>query len=91
MATKRIPYINRFTGSVLAVTKKQAKQLNEDWEQPKVVTNDKGKKVFRFKLSSPVTGRDGKVHMGTAIVDISENDEQPHSGEVTPNGNRDTE
>lgn len=64
--------MNRFTGEIQPLTKAQGKLLSEDWERAKVVRNQEGKKVFRFKISSPVTGRDGKVHMGTAIVDLSE-------------------
>lgn len=40
-----------------------------------MVTNKQGERVFRFHLSAPVTGKDGKVHMGTAIVDLTENTE----------------
>ena len=69
---KLYPFINRFTGDVEIMTKKQGKELSEDWEHAKVVKNDKGEKVFRFKISSPVQGRDGKMHMGTAIVDLQE-------------------
>lgn len=46
-----------------------------------MVTNNEGKRVFRFKLSAPVQGKDGKTHMGTAIVDLTEI-EQPIEGEV---------
>lgn len=55
--------------------KSQGRGLNEDWELGKVVKNSDGKKVFRFKLSSPVIGSDGNVHIGTATVDLTESDE----------------
>lgn len=69
------PYINRFTGEIKIMTKIQGRELNEDWVVAKMVTNQEGKKVFRFHLSAPVTGRDGKVHMGTAVVDLTESNE----------------
>lgn len=54
------------------MTKAQGRQLNEDWEIAKVVRNKEGKKVFRFKLQAPVIGKDGKRHIGTAIIDLTE-------------------
>lgn len=73
MTKRRLyPFINRFTGDIQVMTKAQGKELNEDWEIAKVVRNKQGDKVFRFKLSAPITGKDGKVHMGTAIVDLTE-------------------
>lgn len=54
------------------MTRRQGNQLNEDWARAKVVKNKEGKKVFRFELTSVVKGRDGKMHTGTAIVDLSE-------------------
>lgn len=69
---KLYPHINRFSGEMKVLSKKAGKELNEDWERAKVVKNEKGEQVFRFKLSSPVTGPDGKVHMGTAVVDLIE-------------------
>lgn len=57
------------------MTKSQGKELSEDWARAKMVTNKQGERVFRFHLSAPVKGRDGKVHMGTAIVDLTENHE----------------
>ena len=39
-----------------------------------MATNTEGKKVFRFKLDATVQGKDGKTHIGTAIIDLSEND-----------------
>lgn len=69
------PFINRFTGDIKVMSQKDGKQLSEDWAVAKVVKNKQGEKVFRFHLSSPVTGPDGKVHMGTAIVDLTENHE----------------
>lgn len=71
---KLLPYINRFTGDCKVMTRKEGNQLNEDWARAKMVTNSEGKRVFRFKLDASVTGKDGKTHMGTAIVDLTEND-----------------
>lgn len=85
---KLYPYINRFTGEIQIMTKSQGKELNEDWARAKMVTNNEGKRVFRFKLAAPVTGKDGKVHMGTAIVDLTESDE-PAQLEAA-NGERNT-
>lgn len=82
---KLLPYINRFTGEIQIMTKKQGKDLNEDWSRAKMATNSEGERVFRFKLSAPVTGRDGKVHMGTAIVDLQETEpEEVADGNGTP-------
>lgn len=86
---KLYPYINRFTGEIQIMTKRQGKELNEDWAVAKVVKNQQGEKVFRFHLSAPVTGKDGKVHMGTAIVDLTESNE-PVELEAA-DGKRDTE
>lgn len=85
---KLLPYINRFTGEVKTLARKEGNKLNEDWARAKMVTNQEGKRVFRFKLSAPVTGADGKTHMGTAIVDLSEQDEPVELEAV--NGNTDT-
>lgn len=90
MTKKKVyPYINRFTGAIEIMTKSQGKELNEDWARAKMVTNQEGKRVFRFKLSAPVTGKDGKTHMGTAIVDLTESNE-PVELEAA-DGKRDTE
>lgn len=86
---KLYPFINRFTGAVEIRTKKHGKELNEDWARAKVVKNQEGEKVFRFHLSAPVTGRDGKVHMGTAIVDLTEQ-EMPAEELEAANGKRNT-
>ena len=89
MTKKKVyPYINRFSGEIQIMTKSQGKELNEDWAKAKVVKNQQGEKVFRFHLSAPVTGKDGKVHMGTAIVDLTEQ-EVPEELEAA-NGERDT-
>lgn len=74
MAKKLLPYINMFTGEIEVMTKSQGSQLSEDWARAKMATNDKGEKVFRFKLAAEVTGRDGKVHLGTATIDLTEAD-----------------
>lgn len=71
---KLLPYINRFSGDIKVMTRKDGKNLNEDWARAKMVTNQEGKRVFRFKLDASVEGRDGKTHMGTAIVDLTENE-----------------
>lgn len=85
---KLLPFINRFTGDVQILSRKDGKELNEDWARAKIVKNDKGEKVFRFQLSSPVVGPDGKTHMATAIVDLSETDEpvelEAQNGERKP-------
>lgn len=86
---KLLPYINRFTGDIKTLPRKEGKLLNEDWARAKMVTNKDGERVFRFKLSAPVVGRDGKTHMGTAIVDLTEQNE-PVELEAK-DGNRDTE
>ena len=39
-----------------------------------MATNQDGDKVFRFHLNAEVTGKDGKKHMGTAVVDLTPND-----------------
>jgi hypothetical protein len=69
---KLLPYINKFNGEIQIMTKRQGKELNEDWARAKVVTNSDGEKVFRFELSSPVKGRDGRIHTGIATVDLTE-------------------
>lgn len=86
---KLYPFINRFTGAVEIRTKKHGKELNEDWARAKVVKNQEGEKVFRFHLSAPVKGRDGKVHTGTAIVDLTEQ-EMPAEELEAANGKRNT-
>lgn len=68
------PYINRHTGDIKALTRKDGAELNEDWARGKTVKNQEGQKVFRFELDATVEGRDGKIHTGTAIVDLSETD-----------------
>jgi hypothetical protein len=83
------PYINRFTGDIQIMTKKQGKELSEDWAIAKVVKNQQGEKVFRFHLNAEVKGRDGKVHMGTAIVDMTESDIPAEELEAV-NGKRDS-
>lgn len=84
---KLYPFINRFNGEIQIMTKKQGKELSEDWAVAKVVKNEQGEKVFRFKLSAPVRGRDGKMHMGTAVVDLKESDEPVELEGVNGNGN----
>lgn len=92
LMTKRkvYPYINRFTGEIQIMTKSQGLELNEDWQCAKMVTNKQGERVFRFHLAAPVKGRDGKVHMGTAIVDLTETD-VPAEELGAANGERVTE
>lgn len=72
MTTKTYPYINIFTGDVQILTKHEGKKLSEDWHRGGMAKNEKGEKVFRFQIATPVTGKDGKVHPGIATVDISE-------------------
>lgn len=76
MPKKLISYINRFTGDVKVVSKQEGKKLSEDWSRPRLAKNEKGEQVFRFEIES------GGV---TAIVDISENEEQ--EVEIDGNGN----
>ena len=64
MATKRIPYLNKFSGQVVVVTKQHAKKLNEDWSEIRFVTNEAGNPVMRLELAG-------------ATVDVSENDQEP--------------
>lgn len=61
MATKKIPFVNKFTGDVVIVTRGGAKRLNEDWEKVEFTTNEEGKPVMRLQLNG-------------ATVDISENE-----------------
>ena len=77
---KILPYINKVTGDLKALTRKEGKELNDDWERARVVTNEQGERVFRFELSSPVTGPDGIVHTGTAIVDLKESEDDDGIG-----------
>jgi hypothetical protein len=86
---KLLPYVNRFTGEVKTLPRKEGKLLNEDWARAKMVTNQDGDRVFRFKLDASVRGRDGKLHNGTAIVDLTPTDEPVELEGL--NGNRDTE
>lgn len=74
---KLYPYINRFSGEIQVMTKHQGKELNEDWARAKMATNDHGERVFRFKLAAEVQGRDGKMHIGTATVDLTEAEVDP--------------
>lgn len=86
---KLYPYINRFTGDVLALPKKSGEELNEDWERGKLTKNNKGEKVFRFKLDASFKGKDGKTHHGSAIVDLQET-EMPADGLEVVDGERNT-
>lgn len=63
MAARKIPYVNKFNGNVLVVTKQEAKKLNEDWERVEFTTNDQGKRVMR-------------IHLNGATVDVSENEDK---------------
>ena len=83
------PYINRCTGHIKIMTKKQGKELSEDWAIAKVVKNQEGEKVFRFHLNAEVKDRNGKIIMGTAIVDLTESDIPAEELEAA-NGKRDT-
>lgn len=84
---KLYPFINRFSGEIQVMTKKQGKELNEDWDRAKVTKNQQGEKVFRFKLSAPVKDRNGKTIMGTAIIDLTENNEPVELEGINGNGN----
>lgn len=72
MTKKLLPYINKFSGDIKMLPKSQGAQLNEDWQRAKVVTNEKGERVFRFHISTPVKDKNGKTRKGVAVVDISE-------------------
>lgn len=74
------PYINKFSGDVKMLPKDEGGKLNEDWLRAKLAKNEKGERVFRFQIATPVLDKDGKTHMGIATVDISE---------VEEDGNRD--
>lgn len=63
MPAKKIPYLNKFTGEVLVVTKQKGKQLNEDWQKIEFTQNEDGKRVMR-------------LHLHGATVDVSENEEK---------------
>jgi hypothetical protein len=39
---KILPYINKVTGDLKALTRKEGKELNDDWERARVVTNERG-------------------------------------------------
>lgn len=71
---KLYPFINRFSGDIKVMTMADGKSLNEDWARAKMAKNQDGEKVFRFELDARVTGKDGKVHQGTAIVDLIESE-----------------
>lgn len=86
---KLLPFINRFTGDIKVMSRKDGKNLSEDWAGAKMATNQNGEKVFRFELDATVTGKDGKTHKGTAIVDLTEI-EQPVELEAT-DGKRNAE
>ena len=56
--SKVYPYINKFSGEVQIMTKKQAEELSEDWATPKVVKNNKGETVYRFELAAEFKDKD---------------------------------
>lgn len=72
MTKKILPYINKFSGDIKMLPKSQGAKLSEDWARAKMATNDKGEKVFRFQIATPVKDENGKTRMGIATVDISE-------------------
>lgn len=72
MAKKILPYINQFTGDIKMLPKSEGSKLSEDWARAKMATNEKGERVFRFKISTPVQDENGRTRMGVAVVDISE-------------------
>lgn len=84
---KLLPYINRFSGDVKVLTKRQGDALNEDWARARMAKNQNGERVFRFELDAQVTGRDGKIHKGTAIVDLTESDVPVELEAENGNGN----
>lgn len=71
--TKNVyPYINKFTGDLKMLSKRDGSKLNEDWARAKLAKNEKGERVFRFHIATPVVDNSGKTVMGVAVVDISE-------------------
>lgn len=62
MATKKLAYVNRFTGDIQIVTRGSAKKLSEDYSRVEFVKNEDGKPVMRFELEG-------------ATVDVSENEQ----------------
>lgn len=86
MSKKLLPYINKFTNEVKVLPKSEGAKLNEDWARAKMATNEKGERVFRFKLASQVRGSDGKLHHAEATVDLLEID----NPEATADGDRDS-
>lgn len=82
MAKKLIPFINRFTGEVKVVSKKEGKQLSEDYSEARFTKNEQGVPVMRFEID----GGNGV----TAIVDVSENDEPIEVDQEAVNGKRNT-
>lgn len=72
MTKKLLPYVNKFNGEVKMLLKSEGAKLNEDWARAKMATNEKGEKVFRFHIATPVVDNNGKTRMGVAVVDISE-------------------
>lgn len=87
MTKKLYPYINKHTGDVQVLPKNEGSKLNEDWARAKMATNDKGERVFRFEIATPIKDKNGKLRMGVAVVDISEVTTQ----EVAEDGNGSTE
>lgn len=87
MTKKLYPYINKHTGDVQVLPKDEGDKLSEDWARAKMATNDKGERVFRFEIATPIKDKKGKLRMGVAVVDISEVTTQ----EVAEDGNGSTE
>lgn len=83
MTKKEFPYVNRFSGEVKMLPKSKGGKLSEDWARAKLATNEKGERVFRFHISTPVKDKNGNTHAGVAVVDISE----VESKEVEIDGN----
>jgi hypothetical protein len=50
MATKKVAYVNRFTGEVKITTRGGGKHLNEDWGKVQFVKNQEGEPVMRIEL-----------------------------------------
>jgi len=62
MTARKIPYINKFDGTVVVLTKQAAKRLSEDWDEVKFTKNKDGVDVMRLQLAN-------------ATVDIFESEE----------------
>lgn len=70
--TKLYPYINIETGDVKTLTRLDGAKLGKNWNRAKLARNEKGEKVFRFKIATKMEDANGKMQHGTATVDLQE-------------------